>query len=203
MESCFWAEFVEIGNDIFRFDTRIYLNSITSIESSDRCIGAVVGKNPGSAKPTKKIVGLQPINLDGDKLLPTVKNIVTNSYYRAGIDYPKRSYIQILNLFYLCEPQFNQAILKHNNNKSVRFCSTEKSSFPWVWYVWGEKLDNLNIYKIRFSNLQSNVHFYYDQKLKEVVDKQPSISDFAKHTQGLKHDYMIPYIANILQNSTT
>lgn len=42
----YWAKFIKIGTDYFRFDTRIYLNEIQKPNSTDICIGAAVGKNP-------------------------------------------------------------------------------------------------------------------------------------------------------------
>lgn len=38
-----------IGDEIFRYDTRVYLNPIDFPRGDDICIGAIVGKNPGSA----------------------------------------------------------------------------------------------------------------------------------------------------------
>jgi len=86
----FWAEFVEIGKDIFRFDTRVYLNRIRSIESRDPCIGAVVGKNPGSAKSVAVGKGIQPIKLKQNAgsypflnynyLITRIINIILNIY---------------------------------------------------------------------------------------------------------------------------
>ena len=47
---CFYARFEIIENNLYRFDTRIYFNN-HSPGSDDECIGAIIGKNPGSAKP--------------------------------------------------------------------------------------------------------------------------------------------------------
>lgn len=199
MPHYFWAEFAESRKDIFRFDTRIYINSINGIENNDCCLGAVVGKNPGSAKSVAIGNGLQPIELDGDKLLPTVRNIVLKSYNEASIQPPQRGYIQVLNLFYLCNPDFAQAISDLKKNQNAQNCLTENLSFPWVWYVWGGASETLNPYKGRFSKLKSSNHFYYDKKKSKVVAKPASVSAFAKHTQGLKHEYLVPYIAEVIK----
>ncbi len=200
MPQYYWAEFINIGSDIFRFDTRIYLNPIGRIKPDDKCIGAVVGKNPGSAKPTAIGCGIQSIALDGDRLLPTVRNIITKSYSHAKIHPPKNGYIQVLNLFYLCDPNLGQALKKIKANNKARNCPTENHLFPWVWYVWGGALPNLSTYKERFSELNSNNHFYYDKSLLKIVEKPASKSTFAKHTQGLKQELVFPYISSLMKN---
>jgi len=199
MSHYFWAEFEKIGDDIFRFDTRVYLNSISEIRETDHCVGAVVGKNPGAAKPSAIGKGIQPISLDGDKLLPTVRNIFVKSYREAGIDLPERGYIQILNLFYLCDENLGQAIAKLRKNHHAKNCLSENKYFPLIWYVWGDSSDDLNPFKERFKQLQSRHHFYYDKIHDHVVSEPASISCFAKHTQGLRHDSMVPYIAELIK----
>jgi len=78
--SYFWAKFEKVDGQIFRYDTRLYIHSIKSPCNEDNCIGAIVGKNPGSAKANNENnCSLQEINLDGDKLLPTVRNIIEKS----------------------------------------------------------------------------------------------------------------------------
>jgi hypothetical protein len=199
MPHCFWAEFEKSGKDVFRFDTRIYINPVSKIGDSYCCIGAVIGKNPGSAKSAAAGSGIQPIILDGDKLLPTVRSIVLKSYREAGIQPPQNGYIQVLNLFYLCSPDLGQALSALKKNHNAANCPAENLSFPWVWYVWGKASETLNPYKTRFSKLKSDNHFYYDKEKSEVIAEPASVSAFAKHTQGLKHAYIVPYLAGIIK----
>lgn len=196
----YWAKFENINKDIFRFDTRIYLNSIDKPTDDDICIGAIVGKNPGSAKPRDVGKGILPINLDNDKLLPTVRSIVCKSYKSAGVQLPKRGYIQVLNLFYLCNPDLRQAISSISKNTNAKYCLSEKRAFPWVWYVWGGESESLNAFKLRFAAINTNNHLYYDKSIRRVVNKPASTSAFAKHTQGLKHDLIVPYISKLIKN---
>ena len=197
----FWAEFKKLGNNIFRFDTRIYLAPIDGIKDSDNCIGAIVGKNPGSAKTSIIGKGMQPVALDGDKLLPTVCNIVCRAFDMAEIKISQRDYIQVLNLFYLCSPDLEQAISDLEQNKYARNCLTEQKEFLWIWYAWGGDSAPLNPYKARFSKLRSDRHFYLDQRTGKVVSEIPTNSSFAKHTQGLKQKLIIPYISDILKRT--
>ena len=199
--SCFWAKFQLIEEHLFRFDTRIYLTNIIEPKEDDLCVGAIVGKNPGSAKQSASSNELQAIKLDGDKLLPTVRNIITSAYSKAQIIPPDQAYIQVLNLFYLCNPNLACALETINNIGDVKPCSSEFKSFPWIWYVWGDSSSRLSPYKKRFSCLDSPNHFFYDNQVKEVKCLPPSLNEFAKHTQGLKHEYVIPYIANLIKKA--
>lgn len=196
----FWAKFEKINGDSFRFDTRIYLSDIDAPKKTDACIGAIVGKNPGSAKASSLNSKLQAINLDGDKLLPTARNIVLKAYKEAKIPIPERRFIQVLNLFYLCNPNLVQGIVSLEKNLGAKICGSEKMEFHWVWYVWGGKSDNLNHFKNRFASINTYNHFYFDKECGCIVESPASESAFAKHTQGLKHSYVVPYIAKLIKN---
>ena len=98
MANYYWAKFENIENNIHRFDTRVYLKQIQKPSNNDICLGAIVGKNPGSARGTisNKLVN---IHKNGDKLLGTVRNIFLEAYKKCGKEIPENSYIQVLNLF--------------------------------------------------------------------------------------------------------
>ena len=194
--SNFWARFEKINGRLFRYDTRIYLQPVNNIETSDICLCAVVGKNPGSAKGEPSAT-LKEINLDGDKLLPTVRNIFLKAYQDADKELPERSYIQVLNLFYLCEADLNLAISQAENETTQETCQTENKLFPFVWFVWGGDDDRLNHFKMRFEFLKVIQPFYYDNGT--IVEKIPEETSSARHTQGLKHDYVLSYISNMLK----
>jgi hypothetical protein len=194
----FWARFEEIDENIYRYDTRIYIKPVNNIQDSDICLGAVVGKNPGSAKG-EVCVDLKEINLDGDKLLPTVRNIFIKSYKLANIELPERAYIQVLNLFYLCEADLNLAINEAKDKTIKGICKTEKKKFPFVWFVWGGDDKFLNIYKNRFESINAGQFFYYDNQEGVIIQKIPTDKSSAKHTQGLTHSYVVPHISNILK----
>lgn len=199
--SYFWAKFQEVDGNVFRYDTRIYLSPIENPCNEDNCIGAVVGKNPGSAKANNpNNHSLQEIKLDGDKLLPTVRNIIDKSYIEAGKEIPDRGYIQMLNLFYLCNPNLGEAIHTIKVMQNTIFCSTEKQSFKWVWYVWGDKDQRLNQFKGRFESIEAKTNVFLNNKSGRVSKRLPLTDDFAKHTQGMRHALIVPFISGVIKN---
>jgi hypothetical protein len=201
--SYYWARFKNKKENTFRYDTRIYLNDIKEINNNDICIGAIVGKNPGSAKALNtNNIKIQPINLDGDKLLPTVRNIFIKSFKEQNLEVPKNSYIQVLNLFYLCDENLNRAIGKIALLSELELDDSEGKEFPLIWYVWGNENKKLNDFKKRFVNLRTNQHIFYNQKEKCISLYMPTTQCFAKHTQGLAHNAIIPHLSKLLLKQT-
>ncbi len=192
----YWAKFENIENNVYRFDTRVYLKEINNPSNNDICLGAIVGKNPGSARGVinNKLV---QIDMQGDKLLPTVRNIFKKAYVKSGKEIPDNSYIQVLNLFYLCDADLNNAIKKYENTTS-KIDECENYIFPFIWYVWRCDNSKLSIMKDRFNKINSNKHFYFDPETTSIKENIPSSIDFAKHTQGLKQEKVIDYISELL-----
>lgn len=196
--SFYWADFKNVSNDVFRLDTRIFLSKVQKPSDSDVCVGAVVGKNPGSAKKSEARQGMQTIDLGGDKLLPTVRNVILKAYGEADRTPPPGAYIQVFNLFYLCDKNLGRAIEAFKVSSGPDQCGSEHKPIPWVWYVWGRAAKNLDSYKRRFLSLETNKHFFFDGKAKEFAHRMPDESDFARHTQGLKHAFVVPHIADVI-----
>ena len=126
--SHYYAGFLNIGNDCFRWDTRIYLNKGAYTQHQGTCVGAVVAKNPGSAVAGGSTWG--PLQIGRDRLLPDVRRIFTEAY--SHLNYTARTntcarvgdeYVQVLNLFYLREPILSQALTKIQPYKQ-----------PGVWF---------------------------------------------------------------------
>ena len=199
MVGYYWARFECKGGNFFRFDTRVYLNDRHYPQNGDQCIGAVVGKNPGAALPSNlSSTALQEVVLDNDQLLPTIRSVFNKAYKLSNKTIAKDSYIQVLNLMYVCDKVLSQAIQKVEEYPTIITCDTEKKEFSFLWYVWGGDNTKINRYKSRFANLKTNHHFYLDHKRNVVISKPPGLSDHARHTQGLKHDLIVPYISGLL-----
>lgn len=135
VKSSFLAKFIKSEHGSFRYDTRIYLEPTDSPSDNDCCIGAVVGKNPGSAKSSDVALnGYDVIDLSGDKLLTTVRNIFLQ--YKQNIK--SNEYIQVLNLFYLCNQNLNNAIKEYDSiSYDDLICTTEKNYFR-LFGMFGE-----------------------------------------------------------------
>ncbi|WP_127023552.1 hypothetical protein [Flagellimonas beolgyonensis] len=192
----YWAKFKNIDNQLYRFDTRIYLQNVDEVLESDICIGAIVGKNPGSAIPIDmNKERFSEITLNNDKLLPTIRNLLLKSCNQTT----GRIYIQVLNLFYLCNPDLNEAIKNLENNMNPETCYSEKNKFPWIWFVWGGHHEKLSIHKSRFKTVKSNRFFYLNNKTKKIEEGFPSDWVCARHTQGLKHDLVLPYLKSLFK----
>ncbi|SFK54556.1 hypothetical protein [Methylophaga sulfidovorans] len=198
----YWANFKNIDGYLFRFDTRIYLKPISDVLPNDECIGAVVGKNPGSASPLYHSDGIIPIDIGNDKLLPTLKSLIEKSYNNSNLSLPDRKYIQVMNLFYLCEHNLPLAIHKNMRSQKAITCKSECNNYPWIWYLWGNGRDNnaklLNAFKQRFRTIKSEHHFYLDKNSSQIVWSMPDATDFAKHLQGIPHRKVLPTISYLI-----
>lgn len=125
----YFACFKKISGHIFRFDTRIYIGSSYSIGERGECIGAIIGKNPGSALPTK-YNQLCQISLNGDKMLPSVRNRFADSFRKAGVEPPRNAFVRVWNLFYLCNPKLSVAIKEFEDITVHEECWTEHQDAP-------------------------------------------------------------------------
>jgi hypothetical protein len=95
----FYVQFEPIGDQIFRFDTRIYLNACDRrLEGDKECVAAIVVKNPGKAKSGSCIPVWEPLKLDGDNTLPLIRNLFLDAYLKADKPIPTNAFIQVWNL---------------------------------------------------------------------------------------------------------
>lgn len=104
----------------------------------------------------------------------------------------------MLNLFYLCDPILSNAINNIGNVLPVPNDPCEGKSFPFVCYVWGGDDQRLSKYKTRFSRSNRGHHFFFDTKKKQIQQGIPTDLDSARHTQGLKHTYVVPYLSTLI-----
>jgi len=192
----FVAKFEVIDGHLFRFDTRIYLGQYNP-KAKSKCIGAIIGKNPGSAKP-KNLGVLEPLNLDGDKMLPFVKNRFDSAYKNIGKSPSENVFIRVWNLFYLCNANLEEAKQVFSSFESPPFCATETEKAPVVWFGWGGNDKFLNPFKERFVSRKHNNPFFYDNKFHKIQKFVPSVIDSAKHTQGLPKLPVEQHLAEVL-----
>jgi len=190
------ARFEKIDGELFRFDTRIYLNGYEPSKNSN-CVGAIVGKNPGSAIP-KTFNELVPLELNGDKMLPTVRNRFIDGYNLAKKQIPMNSFVRVWNLFYICDPDLDLACHKASSYKNLPVCSTETKGTPIIWYGWGGHDQRLNLFKERFIAKEWQHQFFYNHNESRINTQPPTIRSFAKHTQGMPSKPVNEHLANVV-----
>ncbi len=191
----YYARFESVADYVFRFDTRIYLGD-HKLDESGECVGAIVGKNPGSAR-LRQLGVLAPLDLHGDKMLPFVRNRFVAAYEKAGKAFPPNAFVQVWNLFYLCNADLGAACTAINSFANPPLCSTEGRKLKVVWFAWGGDDSRLNPFKCRFISGQQG-GFYYSGITKSIVILTPSASDFAKHTQGMPKRPVVNHLAGVL-----
>ncbi len=190
------ARFKEFDGQLFRFDTRIYLEKFNeNVEGV--CVGSIIGKNPGSAAPTE-LDQLRPLELNGDKMLPTVGARYLQGYYLAGKTVPANAFVRVWNLFYVCNKDLGKAINMASALNPLPICPSEQFAAPINWFGWGGDSPSLNKFKTRFIERRLRNAFYYDHHAKRVVSNTPSGTDFAKHTQGMPAEPVNMHLAKII-----
>lgn len=145
----------------FRLDTRIYLRSGDEPGKHDRCIAAVIGKNPGSAAPTK-LNRLAELSLEDDKFLPYVCNRFRDAFGVAKRQVKPGSYIRVWNLVYICNEKLSHAMRDLRSIHTPLWCDSERARPPIVWFAWGPRHAVLENYKRRFLRRRFFRTFYYD-----------------------------------------
>ena len=186
-ESAYWARFEAAGDLIWRFDTRIYATPRAQLRRRDKPIGCIVGKNPGSALPAILTGALQPVPLRGDRFLPTVRAVVGKSFADSGSRWPDDGYVQVLNLFYLCDRDLTRALRTLRDLSDSPICPGERRRFPWSWFAWGGPDRRLDELKTRFLRRARRRAFFFCGDSQTAVNRMPGITDRARHTQGMPH----------------
>ena len=172
----YYARFESVKGRIFRLDTRIYLDEHNPAEVGV-CVGAIVAKNLGSAKSRQLSV------------LASLK--------QAEKALPFNSYVQVWNLFYLCGPDLQTACATIRAFDNPTQCLSENNEQKVIWFAWGDNDRFLNPFKSRFLVARPG-SFYYNPRLKLIVSREPLVTDFAKHPQGLLAKPVVDHLACVL-----
>ena len=194
------ARFCSSGSYAYRHDTRIYLSPPVS-GTVDHCIAAVIGKNPGSATPAtapapQHLHSLALSSVKSDVTLSIIRNRFVNAFRLAGKAIPPGAYVQVWNLFYLCNPSIAPAISAISGDASIPTCPTEggasilcgKRGKFIIWYAWGGDDPALNHFKSRFVTARHAAcrQIYFDNATKVVViGVMPSLVAKSRHPQGM------------------
>jgi len=193
----YYACFEKIKGQLFRFDTRIYLGPDEPEPAQGVCVAAIIGKNPGSARP-RELNQWGPLHLTGDKLLPSVRNRFIDAYKAAKKAPPRNAYVRVWNLFYMCNVSPTAAVQQMQRFPSPPTCPTEAMLPTVVWFAWGGNVPRLNGFKTRFLALRCENQFFYDHRMGVVVPRAPLVSDLAKHTQGMPTRPVVDHLKRLL-----
>ena len=192
----YFARFEEVNGQLFRFDTRIYLESL-NLNFESVCVGAIVGKNPGSAAPNA-LNQFLPLDLHRDQMLPFVGNRFLDGYRRAKKPIPPNAFVRVWNLFYVCNPDLGAALKIASKTPHLPTCPSETDSAPVIWYGWGGNNADLNPYKARYLQKKHRNQFFYNHRSAVIVQNAPAVADFAKHTQDMPTETIVQYLAKVL-----
>jgi hypothetical protein len=180
---------INLAGPWLRYDTRIYIDPVSQASNTHSPMASIVAKNPGSAAPLSVASAgtLAPLNIGKDKLLPSVRNAFIAAIHarnRLGLGPVKGEYVQVLNLFYVCDPIISQALrLVRQFNPAND--PAENLNIDPVWFSWGGNDPQLNPFKCRFLHNPPNKCIYWDYSTRNTVVALPSVKTSVKHTQGM------------------
>jgi hypothetical protein len=218
--SCYaYARFEEHGGQLFRFDTRVYLDENQhSLDEKAECVAAIVAKNSGSAKPAD---GVQPdtwapVNLDADNMLTLVRKWFMDAYHQVYEPIPANAFVQVWNLFYLCDRKLSKACSAIREFPEPPACPSESTSKPkLVWFAWGGGNNRvascLNAFKDRFL-LRGYINSFYfgnassfgwNPKSATLRSCAPTARDFAKHPQGLLASPIVDHLSFLIKRTSS
>lgn len=207
----YYAKFLKENNHIIRTDTRIYFGKEKPNSIYGNCLGIFFLKNPGSASP-KIYNELCELEIKNDKTLPWIANSYLQVIREFTPNINNNDYIRVLNLFTICEPNFDLAI-NLLQKYSCYLESIEYSKVPFLFVGWGndERLNPLReeyLPKLKkFNTVAFYVEYYYlNRKIKfKVREGLPSIGIKVKHPIGLRQSFVVEKIKDILRinNSLT
>jgi hypothetical protein len=193
----YYAHFERHEGHLFRLDTHVYLNGVPSDPSAGVCVGGFVGINPGSAKAAKE-PGWHQLEQGRDQVLPRIYKRFRAAYDLAHIEVPVLAYVRVWNLFYLREPDCDQAIRTIRSLKETHPCDSEKWGAPIIWFGWGAPIQKLNDFKGRFLNIPCQHAFFCRARTGDVVDRIPKSNELAYHPLFLKAAPVVAHLATLL-----
>ncbi len=174
----------DVGPPHTRKDTRAYfLPATTPIQSYQQhqgnCVGIIWMCNPGTQKPVAATTtwGVWPTL---DNTMHAVIKILNEAQLKAKRGGPKiGDYVEILNLFYLCNSNVYAALKSlcpgdQSPNRSARFC----------WFAWGSNFPKGQAASAlaALSSLSPRPSpFYLNGATSKVVYNPPSLSTAPAH----------------------
>jgi hypothetical protein len=195
------AQFTSVPGATIRKETRLYLTAGSLTKASGTCLGVVWLCNPGSAHGTSS---WGPCKSD-----PTL-DIISEVYLEANrmAKAAGRSgaaldgYLQILNLYYVCDPCSMTAWNTHLTLIS-KHVELPPPTALFCWLAWGHVQQAL-LFEAAPLLAPRTDHFYYDGASKSVMTGL-SCLDFPMHPYGAsRHSRSHPdYVSLLAQHMAT
>lgn len=147
MSHYFSAQFVSLSSDresqLIRHNTRLWFACPYRPLPSGKCVGAVVGLNPGSA------IGQNNEHTESIGICdPTMERILRTfelAFQLNNKAIPQNAYVQMLNLFYLRESNSSAALEERaHQSDMIRLHQdpAESQTYPFLWLAWGGSARN-------------------------------------------------------------
>ncbi len=162
----YYALFEDRDGRRFRFDTRVYLCDCEDHKQDDGkgiCLGAFVGLNPGSAEPFRESDVGTWTRICADGTLRLIRCCFLGA---AGEEAPQQhAFVQVWNLFYLCDPESKRAVPAARKLGPPRPCPREGAVNPKVvWFGWGRSPRWTENREEHFIGMNHENGVYYENK---------------------------------------
>jgi hypothetical protein len=167
------------GPTNIRKDTRVYFVHGKYKKNKGRCVGIIWMCNPGNQLPVARTVRWAPwIRLDPTmrfviQILDEAQRILAGQ----GLAAKKGDYVQVLNLFYVCNSYLVSARQQFSSS-NYRECPVPSAKFTWL--AWGQ---NNNPKLLPRPQILSGLRrpFFYDPNQKKVVPGVPRAPAYPVH----------------------
>jgi len=123
---------------------------------------------------------------------------VRKGFDEAGLAWPDRGYVRVLNLFYLCDRNLRTARQTVAAIGNPPVCPSERGRSPWTWFAWGGPDPQLDTLKERFARRRWARPFFVSTRSGRLEQRLPATRDFARHTQGMPHAGVVAFLAEHL-----
>lgn len=169
----------------FRKETRLFYSE------KEQLVGTVIMINPGSSKRLAEC-GIPATN---NPTFRTVISIIEDAYKSKGKKMQPGSYIQVCNLFDICESDLIKALKALIEHEEVfkdgikSSCYRVSKESPWIWLAWGSdkilkrlnkttgvfipEFKNRNIVGVKIAN--EDYGFYHPGFIQRMSKRKPEI----------------------------
>jgi hypothetical protein len=159
--------------------------------------------NPGDQKPLANKVKWGPWRRPDNTMIVVIRILdeAQRILRGQGLAARKGDYIQVLNLFYICDSDLKSARQKFSSSK---YREWPLPSAKFTWLAWGQDPKTYKPYKPKLlptPQILSGLRrpFFYDPKQKRVVPGVPRAPAYPVHLNARMHVQFPGYIPAVVQ----